>query len=49
MGIPISVYESEDFFKINRVMLAKPREERAQDPLAALRSAGLSIGGSIKA
>ncbi|POD88791.1 hypothetical protein S101258_00450 [Lactiplantibacillus plantarum subsp. plantarum] len=22
MGIPISVYESEDFFKINRVMLA---------------------------
>lgn len=49
MGIPISVYESEDFFKINRVMLAKPREERAQDPHAALRSAGLSIGGSIKA
>ncbi|MBP5841648.1 hypothetical protein MNV59_06025 [Lactiplantibacillus plantarum] len=49
MGIPVSVYEEEDFMRINQVMLAKPREDRVQDPMAALKAAGLTIGGSIKA
>lgn len=49
MGISVSIYENEDFMRINQVMLAKPREERAQDPMAALQAAGLKIGGSIKA